>query len=471
MAGPPDDDLQEIRRRGQLLLESVNEQLLALSAREYPTDSPRQFISYLQRLVEGLTKLLGETDNLDWAKLVCHFSKGVASHIRFLESASYPRVPWALIKPMEDLITALVPNSRIILRSQWLWNYKIRPISELYRKSLDALPHDYFTTSVYAPRHRIWNVVSLPRVDSGNILMHVILGHEVGHRIAEQFLERLDSDKPVSAAIAKKIRDSIGDPVWADPDIGKLGPVRMLAFKGRLYKIIDTIRTGALEELISDVVALQLFGPSFLFALFESSLDASLDGLPQPPEYHPQWRYRYRFALEEFNRRGYGDLLRSLDGSDVAHVVRDACLKRVEHIKGLTTSAADKTMRDADEFAKRAYPLVEDVLGDVPGFVAEKLRAVAFETGAFKAKLESGLKLLSLGIPPAARETRGGDFRYAVLAGWCYRTARLPIPMKRPEPWAIEDDVTLGRLVHKALEYRTTTEEYDKWKSAARDRR
>ena len=190
MAAPPDDDLQEIRRRGQLLLDSINEQLRALSAREYPTDSPRQFITYLQRLVVGLSALFVETDNADWGKLVCQFSKDVASHIRFLESASYPRIPWALIKPMEELITAIVPGSRIVLRSQWLWNYKIRPISELYKKSLDALPHKYFQTSVYAPTHRIWNVVSLPRVDSGNILMHVILGHEVGHRIAA---DRLDA--------------------------------------------------------------------------------------------------------------------------------------------------------------------------------------------------------------------------------------------------------------------------------------
>jgi hypothetical protein len=464
MAAPPDDDLQEIRRRGQLLLDSINEQLRALSAREYPTDSPRQFITYLQRLVVGLSALLVETDNADWGKLVCQFSKDVASHIRFLESASYPRIPWALIKPMEELITAIVPGSRIVLRSQWLWNYKIRPISELYKKSLDALPHKYFQTSVYAPTHRIWNVVSLPRVDSGNILMHVILGHEVGHRIAEQFLERLDSDKATSDAIAKKIRDSIGDATWADPDIGKLGPMRMLAFKGRLYKIIDSMRIGALQELISDSVALHVFGPSFLFAIYEASLDASLDGLPQSPQYHPQWRYRYRFVMEEFARRRYGDLLASIDGSDVARAVRDACIKRIEQIRALTASSSDKVARDNDEFAKRAYPLVEDVLTDVPDFVAGQVKAVAFNSGRFKAKLEEALRLLALGIPPAVRDPHGGDFRYAILAGWCYKSARLPIPMDRPEPWTIEDDVTLGRLIHKALEYRITTEEYDVWK-------
>jgi hypothetical protein len=453
---PDAADLGEIRRRGQLLLRSVQDQLLALSAREYPTSSPTRFIDYLRRLVHGLGRLLEANDNPETGKLICRFTTDLGSHVRFLESASYPRIPWAVIAPMEKLIRAIVPTAEIVLRSQWSWNYKIRQMSVSYQEALEAIPREYLADSVFSETEPAWHVVSLPRIDSGNVLMHVILGHEVGHRIADRFLDKEDR-----LAIQKEIAELVGDAKWADPDIDNLNPVRAMAVRNRVFKRINDIRVGGVQELLSDIVGLQVFGPSFLFALRESSVDDTLDGVPAPDSYHPPWRYRYRNVLKEFAREGYVDLVDSLGGTPVADRVRDACRAHLEGLQTLGTERGDLEAIETDEYARRAYRLIEKTLDAMPTFVAGELRALTFDKAGFKKKLEALLGLLALGIPPIRALAPRSDFRYAILAGWCGRIARLCFDPTGP--WTIEDDLTLHRLVHKALEYLDLTDEYDAW--------
>jgi len=454
---PDAGDLDEVRRRGTFLLRSVEDQLLALSALEYPTSSPLRFIGYLKRLVEGLRKLLEADTNPETAKLVCRFVTDLGSHVRFLESASYPRVPWAVISPMEKLIRAIVPTAEIVLRSQWSWNYRIRQMSVRYQEALDALPRHYFTDSVFSENEPAWNVVSLPRIDSGNVLMHVILGHEVGHRIADRFLEQ--EDWP---AIQKEIVDLVGNGKWAEPDIDNLNPLRAMVVKNRVFKRIDNIRVGGIQELVSDIVGLQLFGPSLLFALRESSIDDALDGLPAADSYHPPWRYRYRSVLKEFTRQGYTELFGSLTGSRIVERVRDRCAEHIARLAAFAREQSDLVAIQEDEYTKRAYALIDAVAGAMPAFVERELGALVFDRSDFKAKLEELLGLLELGIPPISKALPRGDFRYAILAGWCGRIAQLSFD---PDgEWGVEDDITLHRLVHKALEYANVTEEYDAWR-------
>src|SRR5262245_4152527 len=116
MAGDP--ELEDLRRRGRQLLASISEQLVTLSGREFPTDSPRRFVSYLEAIVEGLKTVLDGTDNPSTAKYVLRFAKDFGSHMRYLDAASYPRVPWALIGPMEKTILEIVPGSDLVLRAQ-----------------------------------------------------------------------------------------------------------------------------------------------------------------------------------------------------------------------------------------------------------------------------------------------------------------------------------------------------------------
>jgi len=455
---PDADDLKEIRRRGKFLLRSVGEQLLALSAREYPTTSPTRFIEYLKRLVAGLTKILESDDNPETGKLICRFVTDLGSHVRFLDSASHPRIPWAVIAPMEKLIRAIVPNAEIVLRSQWSWNYKIRQMSVGYREALEALPREYLEDSVFSEQEPAWNVVSLPRIDRGNVLMHVILGHEVGHRIADRFLDR--GDWP---AIQLEIASLVGDGKWAEPEIENLNPLRAMVVKNRVFKRIDSIRVGGIQELVSDIVGLQLFGPSFLFALRESSIDDTLDGLPVPESYHPPWRYRYRNILNEFRRQGYPALIRALGGSEVTDRVRATCLAHVERLEALVAGSSDVEAIQEDEYVRRAYTLIERVIGDMAGFVERELGSLVFVKEGFKEKLEPLLGLLALGVPPMSIDGPRADFRYAVLAGWSGQIAGLSF--STDGTWSVEDDITLHRLVHKALEFADIAEEYEAWQN------
>ncbi|HEX9431074.1 MAG TPA: hypothetical protein VF944_11925 [Candidatus Bathyarchaeia archaeon] len=451
-------EADEVRRRSIYLLTSISEQLLSLSARDYPTESPKRFIAYLERLVSGLHRLLLADDNTDTIKLICRFVKDLGSHVRFLETASYPRIPWAVIAPMENLMTSIVPEAEIVLRAQWSWNYRIRQIASLYKEALEALPHEYFNDSVFAANSPAWNVVSLPTMDRGNILMHVILGHEVGHRIADQFLSGEDEQ-----ALQQEILALVGDGKWFDINIEQNGPLFAMNIKAALFRQINDMRSGGLQELISDIVAFHLFGPSFLFAIRESSLDSVLDGVPIPRSYHPPWRYRYRQVIREYQRQGYPPLLASLGGSLILDTIRQACLRQLEDIVDLTQDTTDIQAIQGDKIATRAYQLIERVVPQIPSFVESKLQGLAFVPNEFKVMQEQLLSRIALGIPPAEVDGKVVNFRDVILAGWLYRISRLPVPFSAAAVVSVEDDITLQRLVHKALEYTNTIEEYGRW--------
>jgi len=407
-------------------------------------------------------RIVGDNDNKDTIKLICRFTKDLGSHIRFLESASHPRIPWAVIAPMEKLITSIVPGAKIVLRSQWSWNYRVRQMSELYKQSLDTLARKYLEDSVFEPGAPAWNVVSLPRIDADNVLMHVILGHEVGHRIAERFLAQEDA-----AQVQADIATEVGDVKWAEPAIAAFDVVRAIGVRNRVFKMIEEIRRRGIEELISDVVALQLFGPAFIFTLRVSSLDGALDEIPTARWPHPPWRYRYRHALAEYERLGYRELMRTIGGLPLNDQIRDACEKEVRGLEELASRDDDIKAIDGAPFAKRAYGLITKAMATAPAFVESALPDLGFVRDDFKPRLEERLGLLALGIPPAPSGAGSPDFRYAVLAGWCYRTAQLPVPVTENVEWDPEDDDTLQRLVHKALEYEDTMLEYRAWNAGA----
>lgn len=185
--------LEQLRRRAGHLLRSIDNQLAELSSHDYPTQSPLKFIQFLQSVSLGLQKAAAEINTPPTLQYICQFAKDFCQDIRILTSASYPQIPWAMIRPMEQLISTIAPGTQVVLRSQWAWNYMVRPISLQYREALGALPPHYFDESQLFDEKTIWSIISLPMADKNHVLMHVILGHEIGHAIAFEFLSSEDT--------------------------------------------------------------------------------------------------------------------------------------------------------------------------------------------------------------------------------------------------------------------------------------
>lgn len=457
------DDVEDLRRKADHLVRSLSTHLDALASNEYPTGSPKGFIDFLRSILRGFDRRLRDDLDQATAQSLCEFLVQLGHHVKFLETASYPRIPWALISPIEKVIARLVPGARVILRSDWEYNYSILRVTEIYRRAFEPM-RTYFEDSVFADPAPAWNIVSLPMIDRANILMHVVLGHEIGHRLAEQFLDGEDRTE-----LQRELGELVDDGKWADPNIEKSGPLFAIRAKRDLYDRILELRTRGLKELISDMVGGRLFGLSLLFGMREFSLDDVLDTPPGRPGYYPPWRYRFRLLVGYFVARRHADALQSVGGRPVVLIIRDAAIKEFESIRQLTLATTDIDEINRNQLTQKAYGSIAKALTRVGGFLDAALQGLEFDLDSMSRTMPELLSRISLGVPPAEQSGVVVDFRDAILAGALYKTARLSIPYD-PDPqkgkWSLEDDVTLSRLIHKAIEYTNLASEFRDWQAS-----
>jgi hypothetical protein len=443
------DDVEALRRKAGHLVRSLSDHLDSLASQEYPTSSPPAFIDFFRKILAGFrSRLAADLDEAN-GKWLCELLVGFGHHVKFLETASYPHIPWALISPIEKLIRQLVPGARVILRSDWEYNYSIARVIDTYRRALEPI-RTYFEDSVFAEPAQAWNIVSLP-----------MIGHEIGHRLAEQFLAAEDR-----TALQAEISALVGDGKWSDPNIEKSGPLFAMKAKQNLYNRILELRTRGLQELVSDLVGGRLFGLSLLFGLREFSLADVLDTPPQHPEYYPPWRYRLRLLVDYLVVDRHEDYLRQINGTTVVLAVRDAAVREFEAIKALIVTSPDKTAINRVPLTAKAYGSIEEALKRVGPFLQGTLSGLHFDPNSMPKRMPELLSRIAMGIPPAEEKEATVDFRDSILAGALYNTAHLTVPHE-PEPgkrrWTLEDDVTLCRLIHKALEFTNLASEFRDW--------
>ncbi len=455
-----DAELDELRRRAHTLVSSLRKQLEVLEAREFPTESPKEFISYLRRILGGIDRLLAATDVSAVVRSVCAALLDLGDHAKYLSTASYPSIPWTLISHVENLIKAIVVDAKVVLCADWEFNYTVWRVSDVYQKMFEPRK-PLFTDSVFAVPPPSWNIVTLPAVDRSNILLHVILGHEVGHEIARRFLDHENEPQ-----IQGEVNNLVGNGKWYDPDINSRGGLYAIRVKQQLFDRILDLRSNGLRELISDIVGFYIFGPSFVLGLREFCLDDVLDALPEGPDYHPPWRYRLRLVFRTYEATNQPELIARPAGHGVVQIVREAVLRQLEIIRELTRDSRDTVLLRTDPLTDRAYRSIERVLDPAFRFVEVALGSLIYDASRIRDYLPDLIERLALGIPPSETDRGITGFRDAILAGACYKTAKLPIPYDPATPWGRLHDERLSQLVHKALEYVEVAPAYRAWRAA-----
>ena len=132
--------VSEVSRISLARAARVVSRLQELLAQDFPTSTPELLARLIQRIVEGIAALL-RASTLDerTEKFACSLIAEIGSHLRYVESATSSRVPASFIEPIESLIAKITPASRVMLRVQWTFNYKVFDIAEYYRKMIDPL--------------------------------------------------------------------------------------------------------------------------------------------------------------------------------------------------------------------------------------------------------------------------------------------------------------------------------------------
>lgn len=336
--------VSEVSRIGLARAARIVSRLQEILAQDFPTSTPEFFAHLIQRLVEGIAALL-RTSTLDerTEKFACSLIAELGSHLRYVESATSSRVPASFIQPIESLIAKVTPSSRVMLRVQWTFNYKVFDIAEYYRRMIDPLlGTDSLKSYLDGLQH--FYIVSVPSIENVNALLHCIVGHEFGHRIARSYLDQEDQEQ-----LIKSIWERVGDLKWL-PSVESLPPIFQLPIRQQIFDLILQARKRALEELISDLVGYFLFGAGAVFALAEVATTDIWDNLPSAQnDYYPPWRFRLREILRLALADGLRTAVIELDGGDPIASIRAASVKRLEDLERIASVTTDLEAIEADE--------------------------------------------------------------------------------------------------------------------------
>jgi hypothetical protein len=138
---------------------SVQQQLDLILLNDFPSENPKSLAEIIKRICERLEGRLyhfrekfpdSPSDVERDVKLVAILVMDIASHLRYIEGASVRRTPWSLVMPIQKLAQKIFPETMLIMRSQWHYNYAILEIIAPYKRVLKRLFNQQEITDIFS---------------------------------------------------------------------------------------------------------------------------------------------------------------------------------------------------------------------------------------------------------------------------------------------------------------------------------
>lgn len=304
--------------------QTIQERCKNLLSKEFATEAPKNLAKtiinicdYLDDATKSIFKSIDWTTSkkIDERLRILQTSDSIirelGSHIRYVDGAQIRKLPWSFIKPFEKYVNDFLPDVEIMLRPQWKYNYTIlvESLYEVYSIYLPRFEHYVCEKSlidVLSPLGKSFYIISFPSLERKNILLHCLLGHEIGHLLSKEYFTKARQQEllqTISDKIAIITSTDIDKRLEAEPSMAH--PLFIPLFKqeaaqAEIERANKAWQKG-LEEILSDIIGSFLFGPAILFSTLEVALQ-DLNGLDNIPDaennYYPPWRMRLRNILE-----------------------------------------------------------------------------------------------------------------------------------------------------------------------------
>src|SRR5207248_6529778 len=130
-------------------------------------------------------------------KLLVLLTKTLGARLRYIEGASIERTPWSMVHAVQELAQGLLDKTTaLIIRPQWHYNYGGVDVIEEWRSDLnqEADIREVFDAAEWnaivegLPKN--FYVLSFPGLERDNVLLHVSMGHEIGHLVVGDYLNQ-----------------------------------------------------------------------------------------------------------------------------------------------------------------------------------------------------------------------------------------------------------------------------------------
>ncbi len=421
--------------------------------------------------------------NFSDLKNVDAFVRFLGEHLRYVDGALTQKLPWSIIKPFEKLAGAIIPGISFMFRPQWKYNYSviINDLRKLYEDNLtliaelSGLSLNDELTDFKEPFY----IISFPSIERKNILLHCLIGHELGHFIVRDHIDAKSIKERIAPEVYKIVNEKYKE-VGISLDTLFTRHSFKMDVDAAIQTVIQIWKRG-LDEILSDIIGTLIFGPAMLFSMYELAMQKELDHKPDHimNSFYPPWRYRLREIIITLQRSGSEFFPLPAEKFSSNHI-NEVINRRFESIKKLTEDRYDEEIINKDELIKVAYKEIKTSLKDIIGetdWFKKELRKEILTPAKLYHDIDHLTNRIKNGLPPNAVEYLIENRRPALIAeiinaAWFYKITCDHKLLNNDG--LIDNDIflkkdTLNRLTLRAIEYSDIETEYKK--DAARYRR
>ncbi len=218
-----------------------------------------------------------------------------------------------------------------------------------------------------------------------------------------------------------------------------------------------------MEELLSDMACVELFGPATILAMKSFSACSPLNDMPDPDNnFYPSWQYRFEVMYKYAFKAGILEpLYKKLHNRDITDCFKQELQSFSDKVKENKGAELVKEHWQANI----AYAEVERLLPKAAEFVREKLSHICkWNEPSVVEQIPKLVELLDKGIPPGeividvdidesgkgTCKTDRAELPGILVAGWVYETYWQKM---HDEDENMMKYNTMSRLILKACDY------------------
>jgi hypothetical protein len=443
--------------------------VLRLHESTYPSRTPLRLAQTIDRLSESLGKELVKSylagpaspdDFRDEISLAMRLLEELTSHLRFVSRAATRLTPWSLIRPVERIGERLHASSRFIIRPQWQYNYSLLELVSVYKNAFSkVIPAADLESALNPEREPVIDrlyVMGFAYLERSNVLLHALLGHELGHPIEKEYFNNESPKDYLSDLVAAVLKE-----LKMPTDIQSWSLAQGAEFKRMLDRVRE-FRKRAIAELVCDLVSVTLFGPAAVFAMEEYSLSRDLDSTERgsSSRHYPPLRYRLRVMRGQISDDWLNRFLK--EGEFNPNICK-VLTQKFQELDGIVAKQDDIKKIESDAELRIAYESVNGTLKAISSFVTERLESRAYRMDLLIGHVNTHLlACLENWIPPDVYfDQSGNPFVASIFAilnvGWIrwlsnYSIVQSNSTENKTNKYFSEVDA-LNRLVLKAIEY------------------
>jgi hypothetical protein len=451
----------------------ITKDIKKISTHEFSSESSKEVLIVIRDIAEAIniaTQTLFKQS--DWEDNILYESRIrqlrrlkeliqiFSSHLQFIENSKMDKIPWSLIEPLQKIASSITPNAKIVLCQQWDYNYSIytRNLFEQYHELIlileEFIPEDIFNSLIKKLETPLY-LVNFPYLEKNNILLFSLLGHEIGHLVADKLIQKLEPD-----ILGNTFRSELRD-LYQKKFKGLTTQPNYLAYCSNAWKRL-------FEELLSDIIGSLIFGPAMLFSMFEFSIQYDLDMIPDNSnQFYPPWRARLRIILNTIS-----EVMPSFNNFE-STIFTDLNVKnRLLQIKTIIDNKKDIQLLK-DESNILISIIYENVIERINSYLPNLLKKFNkdnFDETKFFDNINSLNSRLQKGIPPNIIDeldlTTVSSIEEIINSAWKYRLSwesKIFDAEGNFNKEFIETRKNLNKLTIKAIEYMNLSNNYKEY--------